>query len=177
MDRYRNLSIHNLSKSLDKNLGSMKSIRTNSTNETHRIDSFVSDSLSNKNFSTLGAISTDSNKTLKNIIKKTDKSSLKKYLETEPNKSSINLLTSADKILKARKNNQNIIYSQFSKNIFMKKENEMCLNNHKIRLMYQKRKELAAKAIAINNALKSNEKQYLQTLGRSSSQKRCADCH
>lgn len=159
----RNLSIQNLSSSLNKDLRSMrslKSIRTNSTHETPRIDSFISDSLSNNNFSTIVATSKNSNRALRDIIKRTNKSTLKKYLSTEPN-NSIDLIINADKILKGRENKY-IIYNQLVKSIYMKKEKEICLNNYKIKLMDQKRNELNTKKVGINNALKSNEKIFEQ---------------
>ena len=168
----RSISTHSISSPLNK---SIKSIRTNSTNETRRKDSidnikdFISsDCISNDNILTDGRLSIDSNFIASNDISKREISkSLKKYLKTEPNKvaTSVDLINNADQILKGRKGNFPL-YNQLVKSVFMKKEKEICLDNYKIKLMSEKRNELNTKKDVISKALKENEKIFEQDYKR-----------
>jgi len=79
------------------------------------------------------------------------------YINTELNEEASEIINDADKIIKQRKKNL-IIYNQLVKSTYMKNTNEISLDNYKIRLMKDKRKELNTKLYVVNRAMKSNEK-------------------
>lgn len=158
----------NISSLLDKSIRSLKSLRSNSTNETPRKennniqDIFGSDSLTINNPSTRGRLSIDSNKLIfsNNIMKKTINKAFKNYLKTEPNKS-CDIINNADKILKQRLDNH-LMFNPLVKFTYLKNTKEIGLDNYKIKLMKKKRNDLNTKAFVINRAMKSNEKIFEQ---------------
>ena len=147
--------------SLDKSMRSAKSIRTISTNETPRRgtskENISSQPFLNNIFNE-GRLSTDSNYlSLDNISKRNFNKYFMNYINTEQNKEASEIISDADKIIKQRKKNL-IIYNQLVKSTYMKNTNEISLDNYKIRLMKDKRKELNTKLYVVNRAMKSNEK-------------------
>lgn len=158
----------NISSLLDKSIRSLKSLRSNSTNETIRKensniqDIFGSDSLTINNPSTHGRLSIDSSSFIfsNNFNKKTINNAFKIYMKTEPNKSS-DIIKNADKILKQRLDNH-LMFNPLVKSTYLKNTKEIGLDNYKIRLMKQKRNDLNTKAFVINKAMKSNEKIFEQ---------------
>ena len=150
-----------ISSLLDK---SMRSIKTNSTVETTRKDNIREilnlDTLDLNSISTRGRLPSESNcLSSKNASRRTYKSGLKKYLPTEQTKE--DLINNADLIMNERKK-QFILPNQLVKSVFMKRTNEICLDNYKINLMSKRRKELNERVSIINRAIKSTEKIFDQ---------------
>ena len=166
----RNLSTDNISL-LDF---SAKSIRTNSTFETpiktnDNIKEIINtctsiNTMNNKPFDQK-RFSTESNyfPSIYNKVSKltnNSKSHVNILLsESNKNRDISKLISFADKILKERRNNH-LTLNQLIKSIYMKKVNEICLNNYKINLIKNKRIELNNKLVAMNKAIKSSEKGF-----------------
>lgn len=154
----RDMSTINTSSLLDR---SIKSIRTNSTHETPRkITS--SYSLTKKEQVPNDLLSIDSNflSSINNNSRRSyNNKDLMNYLRTEPNMQlkSTKLISNADKLLKDRRNNH-LMMNQLIKSVFMKKTNEICLDNYKIKLLTNKRNEINTKINDISKAIKSTEK-------------------
>ena len=159
----RNLSTGNLSSVLDK---SVKSIKTNSTFETPQKDGnnikeiIGSYSLLKKNSSFKNRLSTQSNNfnSSSNYSRLTNNSrSFINYIPSEPNKNIEKLIGFADNILKERRNNH-LNMNKLVKSVYMRKMNEIRLDNYKIKLLTYKRNELNNKLSDIYNAIRSTEK-------------------
>ena len=86
---------------------------------------------------------------------------LMNYINTEPNVESKPLISHAYKILKERKNNH-LMMNFLVKSVFMKKTNENCLNNFRIKLLKNKRRDISNKISDISSAIKSSEKIFDQ---------------
>ena len=162
----RNLSTDNISL-LDF---SAKSIRTNSTFETplktnnnikeiigtgSALNSMEKLPIIQKRFSTESSNLSSINKISK--LTNNSKSHIDIIAFTQSNQDIAKLIGFADKILKERRHNH-LIMNQLVKRVYMKKVNEVSLNNYKINLIMNKRNELNKKIIEMNNAMKSSEK-------------------
>ena len=154
-------SRNNISGVLDR---SIKSIKTNSTYFTpkrNNIKQLISSySLNKKNTVNKEKLLTDLNsRNVSNNISKISNNykDLINYLHTEPNKESKELINDADKLLKERKNNH-LMLNQLVKSVYMKKVDEIRLNNYKIKKLKNKRNELNKEYLEINNAYESTEK-------------------
>ena len=154
-------SRNNISGVLDR---SIKSIKTNSTYFTpkrNNLKQLISSySLNKKNTVNKEKLLTDLNsRNVSNNISKISNNynDLINYLHTEPSKESKELINNADKLLKERKNNH-LMLNQLVKSVYMKKVDEIRLNNYKIKKLKNKRNELNKKYLEINNAYESTEK-------------------
>ena len=157
----RNTSISSL---LDRSMKSIRSIRTNSTHETPRKDNIREilnlNPLDLNILSTKGRLPSESNYlSSENTSKRLYKNGFKKYLTTEATKE--DLINNADLIMKERKK-QFLLPNQLIKSVFMKKTNEICLDNYKIKLMSKRRNDLNKKVVDVNRAIKTNEKIFDQ---------------
>ena len=156
----RNLSTNNLSSMLDL------SAKTSSTyaspkksNIKQMIDSY---SLRKKIFSNPAKLLTDSYLNIsKNNLNISNKYNNKptNYIYTFSNNKSNELIDNADQILKERKNNH-LIIRQLEKNTYMKKTEEIRLDNYKIKILKNKRNEINTKILDIKNAIRTTEKIY-----------------
>ena len=131
-NRKRDASTINTSSILDR------SIKTISTNESPR-KLTSSYSITKKTPISNGILTTESNilSTINNNSSRYNKHinvNLMNYIRTEPNVNaeSKQLIFYADKIMKDRKNNH-LMMNQLVKSVFMKKTNENCLNNYRIK--------------------------------------------
>ena len=112
-------------------------------------------SINSRNLST--SISNNVSKLTYN--KYSEEKGLVKYIRTSPNKESIKIMNNADKILKDRENKQ-IMMNHLVRSVFIKKSNELNLENYKIKLLIKKRNEINDKLINIKNTIKTSEKIY-----------------
>ena len=149
----RHISTNNLSAFLDI------SIKTNSTFATPErnnikgiIDSY---SLSKKKLN-YPAIITDSNN-LKIYNERNNKFINYLHTQGEINRKSNELIDNADQILKERKNNH-LILNKLVKSTFMKKVDEMRLDNYKVKMLKNKRNEINNKILNIQKAINTTEK-------------------
>ena len=156
-NRKRDASTINTSSILDR------SIKTISTNESPR-KLTSSYSITKKTPISNGILTTESNilSTINNNSSRYNKNinvNLMNYIRTEPNVNaeSKQLIFYADKIMKDRKNNH-LMMNQLVKSVFMKKTNENCLNNYRIKLLKNKRTDINDKISNISSAIKSTEK-------------------
>ena len=145
-----------------------KSIKTNSTFATpkrNNLKQLISSySLNKKNSINKARVLTDiNNLTSSNSISKINNFSnknnydLMNYIHTEQKKESKDLLNNADQIMKERKNNH-LVLNYLVKSVYMKKTNDIRLENYRIKIMRNKRNELNSKMFAINKAIISSEK-------------------
>jgi hypothetical protein len=156
-NRKRDASTINTSSILDR------SIKTISTNESPR-KLTSSYSITKKTPISNGILTTESNilSTINNNSSRYNKHinvNLMNYIRTEPNVNaeSKQLIFYADKIMKDRKNNH-LMMNHLVKSVFMKKTNENCLNNYRIKLLKNKRTDINDKISNISSAIKSTEK-------------------
>jgi len=80
-------------------------------------------------------------------------------IQTESNKDPIELISKADQLLRNRRKNH-LVMNHLMKSDFMKKSNQIRLDNYKIKLMTNKRNELNNRIYDINNAINNTEKIY-----------------
>ena len=160
-NRKRDGSTINSSSILDRSIG------TNYTHETPRkITSSYSltkkEPISKDRLTTdINVLSTKNNNSQRKSNNINLNLKLMNYINTEPNVESKPLISHADKILKERKNNH-LMMNFLVKSVFMKKTNENCLNNFRIKLLKNKRRDISNKISDISSAIKSSEKIFDQ---------------
>ena len=158
----RDTSRNNISGILDKSIKSIKTASTYATpkrnnNLKHLINSYTLNKKNSVNKEKIlnglnNIIFSNNSSKISNINK-----GLMTYIHTEPNKESKELINNADQLLKERRSNH-LVMNQLVKSVFMKKTNEIRLDNYKLKLLTNKRNELNSKLNDISKAFKSTEK-------------------
>lgn len=154
---------NNVSGILDKSNKSIITSSTYTTPKRNNINSLFSFSVDKKRaFNKDRIIKELKNINLTNDISKMRNNNYNKlefmnYLHTEPNKQSNDLIYGADKILKERRNNH-LMMNELVKSVFMKKTDQIRLDNYKIKVLKNKRNQLNEQLSEINKAYKMTEK-------------------